>query len=66
MCRTQKNYYGRGETIPGQLIGTDCHVTTKDSKADSFGSHYHRYETLVLNNWGNGLIVTLELIFFLV
>lgn len=36
--------------IPGKLAGTDCHVTTKEKKADSFGSYKHRYDVLVLNN----------------
>lgn len=48
MCRSQYNYYGRNEQIPGMFDGSDCYINNKQN-SDSFGSYYHRFDVLVLN-----------------
>lgn len=48
MCRTEKNFYGNDEMIPGMLIWRTCYIARHNGEADSFGSYFHRFEVLVL------------------
>lgn len=47
MCRSQYDYYGRKETIPGKLIDGYCYVT-ENGKLDYFKPYRHRYDVLVI------------------
>lgn len=49
MCRTQFNYFGCNEMIPGKLTRGSCFIVWSECSY-RFGSFLHRYDVLVIKN----------------